>query len=151
MCLMHVVMKMVFMDCMKFRKSLGVDDNQLSIPKILNGAVEMTLCTKEEGKDYHNLECIERTCEDCSVHKFPLSPEESGDNGLVKWSRYEYVTMGKYLPDRKEKKKITLLQKDPPPSQLFKYFTDLLAEYPSHTFMARWQHQAVHSQLSSGQ
>ena len=81
---MHVVMKMVFMDCMKFRKSLGVDDNQLPIPKILNGAVEMTLCTKEEGKDYHNLECIERTCEDCSVHKFPLSPEESGDNGLVK-------------------------------------------------------------------
>jgi len=31
------------------------------------------------------------------------------------------------------------VQKETPPSQLFKYFTGLLAEYPSHTFMARWQ------------
>ena len=71
-----------------------------------------------------------------------LSPEELGYNGLVKWSHYEYVPIGKYLPDGKEMKKIALVQKETPPSQLFKYFTDLLdllAEYPSHTFMARWQ------------
>jgi len=53
---------------MKFRKTLAADDNQLPpIPKTLNEAVEMTLCAKEEGKYYHNLKFIERTCEDCEI------------------------------------------------------------------------------------
>ena len=99
----------------------------------------MTLCAKEEGRGYHNLKCIERMCEDCGVDKFPLLWEDSSDNGLVKWSRYEYVPMGKYLQDGTEKNKKTLVQKETPPSQLFKYFNDLLAGYPSHLFMARFQ------------
>ena len=135
---------------MKFRKVLVADDNQSPpIPKTLNEAVEMTLGAKEEGRDHHNLKCIERMCEDCGVDKFPLLPKESNDNGLVKWSRYEYVPMGKYLPDGPEKKKITLVQKETPPSQLFKYFTDLLAGYPSHIFMARWQRDQLDSLVNN--
>ena len=104
-CCKHMETKMVFMDCMKFRKSLAADDNQLPpIPKSLNEAVEMTLCAKEEEKYCTNLKCIERMCEDCGVDKFPLLPEESSNNGVAKWSRYEYVPTGKYLPDSKEKK-----------------------------------------------
>ena len=61
----------------------------LPVPRTLNETVEMTLCAKEEGKDYHNLKHIERTCEDCGVDKFSLLPKESSDNGLVKWSRYK--------------------------------------------------------------
>ena len=149
-CRKHVETKIVFTDCMRFRKFLVADDNQSPpIPKTLNEAVEMTLCAKEEGRDYHNLKCIERMCEDCGVDKFPLLPEESSDNGLVKWSRYEYVPTGKYLPDGTEKKKITLVQKETPPSQLFKYFTDLLAGYPSHNFIARWQRDQLDSLVNN--
>ena len=43
------------------------------------------------------------------------------------------------IPDGKEKKKISLIQKDTPPVQLFSYFKELLKMYPGHSFMARWQ------------
>lgn len=86
MCRKHLETKMIFMDCMKFRKSLAADDNHTPIPKTLSKAAEMTLCAKEGGKDYHNVKCIQRTCEDCGVDKFPVSAEESSENGLVKWS-----------------------------------------------------------------
>ena len=128
---------------MKYRKSLRKEFTdghaQLAVPKTLTELVEMTLCIKEEGKKYHRLKCIERACEECGVDKFELYPEESSDDGLVRWSRYEYVPTGKYLPDGQEKKKICLVQKETPPSQLFKYFKELLAVYSSHTFVARWQ------------
>ena len=90
-CRKHVETRIVFTNCMKFRKFLVADDNQSPpTPKTLNEAVEMTLCAKEEGRGYHNLKCIERMCEDCGVYKCPLLAEESSDNGLVKWSCYEY-------------------------------------------------------------
>ena len=80
---------------MKCRKFLVANDNPSPpIPKTLNEAVEMTLCAKEEGRGYHNLKYIERMCEDCGVDQFPLLPEESSDNGLVKCSCYEYVPGG---------------------------------------------------------
>ena len=117
------------------------DDNPSPpIPKTLNEAVEMTLCAKEEGRGYRNVKCIERMCEDCGVDKFPLLPEESSDNGLVKWSCYEYVPTGKYVPDGTEKT---------PPSQLFKYITDVLAGYPSHIFKARWQRDQLESLVNN--
>ena len=78
------------MDCMKFRKSLAADENQLlSVPRSVNEAVEMTICAKEEEKYYHNLKRIERMCEDCGIDKFSLLPEESNNDGLVKWSHYK--------------------------------------------------------------
>ena len=95
MCRKHVETKIVFTDCMKCRKFLVANDNPSPpIPKTLNEAVEMTLCAKEEGRGYHNLKYIERMCEDCGVDQFPLLPEESSDNGLVKCSCYEYVPGG---------------------------------------------------------
>ena len=41
------------------------------------------------------------------------------------------------------------MQKETPPSQLFKYFTDLLAGYPSHIFMARWQRDQLDSLVNN--
>ena len=67
--------------------------------------------------------------------------------GSVRWSRYEYVSTGKFLPDGQEKKKISLVQKETSPFQLFSYFTDLLKLYPSHSFMARWQREQLDNLL----
>ncbi|CAH3159233.1 unnamed protein product [Porites lobata] len=100
-CRKHVETRIVFTNCMKFRKFLVADDNQSPpTPKTLNEAVEMTLCAKEEGRGYHNLKCIERMCEDCGVYKCPLLAEESSDNGLVKWSCYDHNFIARWQRDR---------------------------------------------------
>ena len=44
-----------------------------------------------------------------------------------------------------QEKKIALVQKEAPPSELFGYFKELLVEYPRHSFMARWQREQLHS------
>lgn len=153
-CRKHVETKIVFTECMKFRKSTNRvtssdEQSSIPIPKTLTEAVEMSLCPKEEGKDYHNLKCVQRECEECGVEKFQLLPEETSEEGSVRWSRYEYVPTGKYLPDGQEKKKIALVTKETPPSELFKYFNQLLKEYPSHSFMARWQREQLDNLLDN--
>ena len=40
----------------------------------------------------------------------------------VQWSHYEYIGNGKFLPNRQEKKKITLVCKEIAPKELFEYF-----------------------------
>ena len=40
---------------------------------------------------------------------------------------------GKFLANGQEKKKIALITKQTPPSELLQYFADLLKEYPYHT------------------
>jgi len=50
-----------------------------------------------------------------------------------------YITTGEFLASGQEKKKIALIHKETPPSELFKYFKELLAAYVSHSLMARWQ------------
>ena len=49
-----------------------------------------------------------------------LLPEEMATEGSVCCSRYEYVPTGKFLSNGQEKK-IALVQKETPPSELFKY------------------------------
>ena len=153
-CRKHVEGKIVFTDCMKFRKSAvketsADDPSPAPIIKTLTEATEMTLCPKEDGKDFHNLKCIQRECDQCGVDKLQLMPEEISEEGSVRWSRYEYVPTGKHHADGKEKKKICLVQKETPPSELFKYFKELLKVYPSHSFMARWQREQLDNLLDN--
>jgi len=54
-----------------------------------------------------------------------------------------------YLPDGQEKRKIALVQKETPPSELFKYFKELLKVYPGHSFMARWQREQLDNLLDN--
>lgn len=70
---------------------------------------------------------------------FKLLPADPSDEGSVRWSGYDYIPTGKFLANGQEKKKIALIQKETPPSELFEYFRELLAAYPSHSFMAKWQ------------
>lgn len=49
----------------------------------------------------------------------------------------------------KRKKKISLVQKDTSPFQLFSYLKELLQVYPSHSFMARWQREQLDSLLEN--
>ncbi|EDO29563.1 predicted protein [Nematostella vectensis] len=46
-----------------------------------------------------------------------------------------------------EKKKIALVPKETPPSEMFTYFKKLLEAYPLHSFMAKWQREQLDNLL----
>ena len=75
---------------------------------------------------------LERKCTECGVDNIEFLPEETSGEVTVSWSRYEYVSTGKFLTNGQEKK-IALVQKEAPPSELFGYFKELLVEYPRHS------------------
>ena len=80
--------------------------------------------------------CLRRECSECGTKKFQLSGKEKADT-MVNWKRYEYVS----VPDKngEERKKIALVTKETPVTELFSYFLHLLKDYPYHSFMAKWQ------------
>ncbi|XP_048578932.1 uncharacterized protein LOC125560703 [Nematostella vectensis] len=150
-CRKHVETKILFDACMKFRKGVvkttGNESEESPIFKTLTEAADATLCSKEDGIEHHKIECLERDCNRCSVEKIKLLPEESSNEGSVCWSRYEYLPTGKFLANGQEKKKIALVPKETPPSEMFKYFKKLLEAYPLHSFMAKWQREQLDNLL----
>lgn len=139
-CRKHVETKIVLKDCMKFRKAAcrrnGTD---AVVPSTLTELVNPTLCMKPEGHSHHSLKCVTRECSDCGVSNLELLPEEVSEESMeqVTWKRYEYKGPGKFLSNGQEKKKIALVTKKTAPWELFKYFQDLLKQYPYHSFMAK--------------
>ena len=111
-CKKHVETKMVFTACMKSRKAAVINSDQ-SIPvfKTLTECVDLTLCPKEDDASYHVITCLERECNSCGVDGFALLSKGMSKEGLVRWSCYEYVSTGKFLPDGQEKKKTLVSSK----------------------------------------
>jgi len=137
---------------MKFCQGITKEaDNNNGYPvlKTVTKAAEKTLCPKQEDQLFHNIKCLERQCDLCRVDALPLLPEETAIEGSVCWSCYEYVPTGKFLSNDQEKKTIPLVKKETPPSELFKYFQELLAAYPSHSFMARLKRDQLHNLLQN--
>ena len=145
-CRKHVETQIVFKDCMKFRKAVcrrsGTDP---VIPLTLTEAVNVTLCPKPEDNSHHKLKCLTRECSNCGVNELELLPEETSEAPTeeVTWKRYEYIGTGKFLSNGQEKKKIALVTKNTAPKELFKYFQDLLKQYPYHSFMGKWQREQM--------
>ena len=142
-CRAHVEIRMLFIDCMKFRKNVikQQPDKGRDYPTYehLNDLVNCTLCPKLEGEDYYASECCDRECESCGVHLFQLLDEEQcvSDSGLkVTWQRFEYVTVG-------EKRRLQLVFKLTPPGEMFDYFKSLLMKFPSHQRRAKWQNEQM--------
>ena len=75
-------------------KEAARDDNP-PVPSSLREAVDLTLCPKPEGSEFHKFRCINRTCDHCGTHLFRLLPEESSEDDVVKWKRFDYVASGK--------------------------------------------------------
>lgn len=133
-CRKHEEARLVFNECVKFRKNVlkAAHADSPPVPSSLTEAVELTLCPKPEGSEFHKYCCISRTCEHCGTHLFRLLPEESSENGSVKWKRFEYVASGKVTSSGEQQKKIALVQKETSPKELFQYFIELLDTYPHH-------------------
>lgn len=62
------------------------------------------------------------------MSKFGLHPEAISE---VTGKCYKYVGKGKFLSNGQERKKITLVAQKTSPGELFKYFQDLLKQYPT--------------------
>ena len=151
-CRKHEEARLVFNECVKFRKNVlkeAAHADSPPVPSSLTEAVELTLCPKPEGSEFHKYCCISRTCEHCGTHLFRLLPEESSENGSVKWKRFEYVASGKVTSSGEQQKKIALVQKETSPKELFQYFIELLDTYPHHHFMAIWQRKQLDDLLEN--
>ena len=152
-CRKHVEAQIVFNACMKHRKSVlksaseTITGTNCTVFRTVSEAVENTLCQKQDENTFHELKCIEREYENCGIEAFQLLPEETSTKGSVCWSRYEYVGTESFFQMVK-RKKIALVQKETPPSEIFRYFKELLATYPSHQFTARWQRDQIDNLLN---
>ena len=148
----HEEARLVFNECFKFRKNLLEEVVNADNPPLLmslSKAVEMTLCPKPEGSEFHKFGCINRTCDNCGTHLFRLLPEESSGSELVKWKCYDYVATGKLTSSGYQQKKIALVQQETAPKELFQYFIKLLEAYPLHQFIAVWQKKQLDDLLQN--
>ncbi len=140
-CRKHVEIRMVLKACAKFRAacySNGSIDKELYPPlDSVSKTVNTTLCPNMEN----NIQCLSRNCQNCGVYNLSLSPVEldfSENAPLIKWQCYGYVEVGE-KEDGEKIKKLTLINKETKPGELYNYLKDLIRDYPYHDFMAHWQ------------
>ena len=151
-CRTHVEARMLFTQCMNFRKSVVAkmelskgqnDQPQYPVFSHLTDIVQQTLCPKQEGKCYNEKDCLYRECPHCGVVNFETYHQEEDQSvnaPLVKWEKFEYVVCGKDT-NGKDKKRLRIVSKETSPGEMFKYFKSLLQGFPAHQFRASWQHQ----------
>ena len=103
-CRKHVETQIVFSACVKFRKAAMKNSAEgeltIQVQATLSEEVDSTLCPKPEGASFQNIKRLQRECDQCGVDLFTLLPEESADEGSVRWSQYDYIPTGK--EERKE-------------------------------------------------
>ena len=79
-----------FSECLRFQKNAlnensTRDNSGIEVLSSLNEAVEMTLCPKPEGSDFHRLCCRDRSCGECGKHLFKFLREEQSKEGTTRW------------------------------------------------------------------
>ena len=159
-CRTHVETRMLFAECMKFRKmivsKMHLTDEQLStqpqfqIHSHLTDAVQQTLCQKEEHCHYNKKSCLYRECKECGVDKLKTLPEENDKSSsapCVKWEKFQYVVCGTDS-NGKEKKRLQIVSMETSPGEMFEYFKNLLKGFPAHQFRASWQHEQFKALMS---
>ena len=133
---------------MAYRRSVVSKDLERSkvfqVYDCLNEMVDETLC-KNQGTEFHKLECLERLCQNCGAKRLQLLPEESTQTnsfGTVRWQKFDYVVVG-------EKRRLQLVEMQTYPGEMFLYFTKLLETFPAHRFRAKWQHEQLQNLLEN--
>lgn len=122
---------MLFKSLMEFRRK----QEGVKVYLSLTDLVSETLCPiTDESATYHQKKCIERTCTECGIKNLVLLPEEkeSKPDNEVQWQRFEYIEIA-------EKRKLKIVTKVTPVSELAKYFLKQVEKFPGHQFRASWQ------------
>ena len=71
-CRIHVETRMVFQSCMEFRRKLDQLPDEYTAYEHLSDLVNQTLCPKQNGKDYHESNCLLRKCDKINVELIGL-------------------------------------------------------------------------------
>lgn len=112
----------MFKSVMDYQRKHAKDDVKLY--SSLSDVVSDTLCPLSgAAATNHNKSCIDRSCTSCRTRKIRLLPEkEQGANSdtTVEWQRFEYVDIGG------DKRKLKIVTKETPVSEMFGYFLKLL-------------------------
>ncbi len=143
-CRKHFELKMVMISCAKFRASCtrsgSIDSATYPELNSTQELVQMTLCEKQ-GR-FHKIECLTRNCTQCGIVKLKLTNQEMdfSEDVKVKWQKYGYVDVGE-KEDGSKIRKLTLLEMETSPGELFSYLKDLLKDFPYHDFIAKWQRE----------
>ena len=66
-CRIHVETRMVFQSCMAFRRKLDQLSHEYTAYEHLSDLVNQTLCPRQDGKDYHESNCLLRKCDKCGI------------------------------------------------------------------------------------
>ncbi|KAJ8307378.1 hypothetical protein KUTeg_015462 [Tegillarca granosa] len=126
---------------MNFRKRISENgQNEFPVYDHIDDLIKETICDHSDG----NVHCLNRNCISCGVEFLKLQPEEndiSDDAPKVQWNKYEYVEInGK---KGKQIRKLTLVNKETKPAEMFSYLKEILATFPSHQFRATWQNSQL--------
>ena len=66
-CRIHVETKTVFQSCTEFRRKHDQLPDEYIAYEHLSDLVNQTLCPKQDGKDYHESNCLLRKCDKCRI------------------------------------------------------------------------------------
>ena len=153
-CKQHVETRLVFKSCMDYRKKLVAAEPNQDLQKThpvfshLTDFVQQTLCPKANNAQYHQKECLERTCTKCGVndrHFLEGELDSSATANTATWQKFSYVGTGTFSENGKEKKKLVLETLESPVGEMFAHFKKQLESYPAHQFRAAWQNDQLKS------
>ena len=101
---------------------------------------ETVLCPKDKAEEYHNLGCIQGSCELCRVSTLRICPQElsMSSDALVSWRRFEKVFVGRG-DDGGDRHALRLEYKMTPPTDLITALKTCLEKFLIHNFEAKWQ------------
>lgn len=104
---------------------------------------EECVCKKGEYDQWHKLECVMGTCNECGIEKLPLCPAEVSASGgyLLRWKCFRYEEVGKTM-DGKPRKRIKETFMETSPSVFLDYMRPKIKEFIKHSFVASWQDDA---------
>ncbi len=144
-CQICITMQMAHQSLMAFRKKLKKKEGvESKIYEDVGDLISDTLCATPSRK------CMERKCKDCGINKLDLLNEEHCENnthGTVKWCKYEYRTRS--TSKGKDKKRLTLVEKETSPAEFLTHFRKCVEAYTLHDYTARNQHKQFRSLMES--
>ena len=146
-CKYHVELRSLFAAIQKFRNQDKERDKE-TYPDWdhMNELVNESMCPKE-GRAYHNMKCIDRSCTECGVDSVTFTAREldkSENAPLLKYEEYVNKKFRKGFDENGNPKEVTkpvLVERKVTPGELVEKLKLKLASFTMHQFRVSWQHE----------
>lgn len=116
----------------------------------LTVAADSIMCAKEDTADYHNIECIERTCVVCRDRQaFVVTDSETDRTETQKLRTYRRVPTGRMDKNGDEIKRLEYCEDMLQISELVQKANTLIQPFPAHRFRNFWQEEQRDAYLNN--